>query len=200
MNPPVTLVNIAAAGVMMQVAISIIVVAGVFSFRVSGVSPKAWRDSWSNRHGFGESHLYGLTILMLIISLCSLGLSVDFAAIWKPLTHNLRFAGFATDLALRGVFFTDIVFIGLLLRFTGGSRDGPFSPLCFILPPLAVFLQQPFFWIFVYVALLAIIFTYTLRAHHGSYGVEATFAYWLVSILGVALTTFIAYLTQSVTL
>ncbi|MFP5262515.1 MAG: hypothetical protein ACLGJB_11475 [Blastocatellia bacterium] len=139
-----------------------------------------------------------------LLSLGVLIFSGEFSAIWKPLFgKDMLSPTIGSSLALHIMFFSNIFCIFGLVQATGGSYSSSFSPLYFILPALAIFLRESFFWIAIYVVIVACLVTLQLRevTYHpsGLREIEpARKAYWFISISCLVLTTVIAYVTRPI--
>jgi hypothetical protein len=98
------------------------------------------------------------------------------------------------------LFFLDFVCVVVLVFGTGGSRVSPFTPIYFILPPLAIFLGETPRLIIGCFICSAIAFTMTLpdatEPVQRTVGARrAMFTYWFVSISSLV-TTFVAFVTR----
>lgn len=145
-----------------------------------------------------------------LITVGCLVFSDEFTTVWKPL-----FGGNASSPTIRSsnatliMFVIDIACVAYLVRYTGGSRVSPFSPIYFILPGLAIFLREPYSRIVFYIVAVAVVFVLSLINSLIKYGEDfypgsyqqteaISYAYSFVSIACLVLTTIIAYVTRPI--
>jgi len=187
------MVSISAAALIIQLAIAAIVFAGTITSHSSRVIDAfVWTESSESPPPL---HLYAWTILMVLITTIPICFSSDFFLIWKALVRDSSFTGLNTSQVISFVFIIDVIFTFIILVNTGGSRQSIFSPFCFLIPALALFLREPLSAIFIYCLLLAVVFCVTLfwtpsRATGNNFG------YLVVSFASVALTTIISIISK----
>ena len=116
------------------------------------------------------------------------------ASVWGNLFqwHSLVYSSLVA-------FILDIAWVSIMVRMTGGSTVSAYSPIYFMLPPLAIFLRESQFHIIVYLFVVILSFSWNLSLKGWEYDHERSFprlAYWVVSIISLLLTTFIGYITR----
>ena len=87
-------------------------------------------------------NLPSLVFGFALVTLACIAFSQDFVLLSKPAFGKVEFPAFARTDAFLIVFLLDIVGAGLLMGFTGGSKDSPFSAVLFALPALSIFLRE----------------------------------------------------------
>lgn len=185
-------ISLAGAALVMQISLIGIMAVGAASLSVL---------SYFKLSGFAPVIL-GLTLLSVIALL----FSNAFAATWTP-TFELdasRVVVLAWPTSLLMIFSLDLVALVILVGISGGSRESPFTPMYFIIPPLAIFLRDSMGHVLFYLVSSLALFSlnfHTLTARRpidwdwrdeGSRSV----AYWLVSVLCVVLATLVGFLTR----
>ena len=190
--------NITAAAMATQFFILVIVFVGTLLVRSTEprvsiyVGAKGVRD-----------HLW-FQLVFALITMGTLVFSDQFSTFWRPLFGSSTFHVIGWSTALLVVFAFDIVYACVIVGQTGGSAASPFTPLYFILPPLAIFLRQSPARILFYTVLVGLLFSINLVVLFQGQEVEdeqearkpPTFAYWFVSIASFSLATFIGYVTR----
>jgi len=139
--------------------------------------------------------------LLLSLALVTVGLLVfsdEFSTLGSPAFAGLKISIIGWSNAIRLVVLLDILCFSILVAATGGSYQSPFTPVCLMIPALAIFLRENPARVIFYALLVAIAFGLNLAfADRGSRArVPHLGAYWLVSTLCLALTTFIGIITR----
>ena len=187
----VTPVNITAAAMIMQFSISIIVAMAAAMLR--------WYEQYDSFNYFKPGRLASIWVI-IGFSLSTMGLllfSDQLSSVWRPLFGGAGFNGLPWSLALATVFVADAVWIAIMVARSGGSMDSAFSPVWYILPPMALFLREPGGRLILYLVVITILFSYNLYAPlNPSRQGRHKIAYWTVSIACLVLTTFIGYITR----
>ena len=141
--------------------------------------------------------------IILAFALASLGVLVfsdAFSEIWRPIlglqTNSVIPWSFALFLALS----LDIVWVAVLVRATGGSRNSVFTSAYFLVPIFAILLREPPKRLLVYFLAVSVAFTITLPQPPAEQRLQRargdTLAYWLLSIACFGIATMIGYLTR----
>ena len=184
--------NITAAAAVMQFSIVAIVVGGTFVLKKGEIELPFYERTESST----------ITFLWLIIAfaLLTLGLlffSDEFSSIWRPLFRRSEFVGISWSLALLWIFLLDIAWVGGMVLLTGGSYRSPFTPLYFMLPPLAIFLRESAGRIFIYTAVASVLFLMLLAVdRNGQPGERYKPAYAFVSLACFILATYVGVATM----
>jgi hypothetical protein len=135
----------------------------------------------------------------------SLFFSDQLSNIWKPLFSGILFVEIKWEIAIVIAFLGNIIFVSLMVYFTGGSMRSPFSPIYFILPALAIFLREPGKNILLYLILVILGFSLNTRFHDPTISIYSegkadiryrVYSYWVVSISCLLLATVIGYVTR----
>ena len=130
--------------------------------------------------------------------------SDEFSSFWKPLFGSSGFYIMGWSTALLLVLSFDIVYTCVIVGQTGGSAASAFTPLYFILPPLAIFLRETPRRILFYTVLVAVLFSVNLVITFKEQEISEdhedrrapTLAYWFVSIASFSLATLVGYVTR----
>lgn len=141
------------------------------------------------------------TLFLAILTIGSLLISDAISANWESLFHNLSYQGIAWRTALRLSFLADLVMLFWFVYWTGGSVDSPFQPLWFLVPTLALFLQEPTYWVVIYATLATLLFSvlvYTPRENNSDRPSpeKERAALCAVSAMCVIVSTFIGIYTR----
>jgi hypothetical protein len=186
--------SVVAAAMVAQLAILVIM------YIPAGILRRAEKKFYRGGGGYER-----ISWSLLPVSLFTLGLlflSDSFSPLWGELIGEDFVTGLPSSAALTVVFIVDILTLGYLIANTRGSFASPFSPVLFTLPPIAIFLREPFQWVLVYLVLIALIFSLTLGEISSRYAgddLEAAArrrSYFWVSLLCLILTTWIGYWTR----
>lgn len=178
-------VSITAAALIMQFSIILIMAFGaaVLAFRSAFTSP-------------------GMAPLILLLAIITLGVlmfSDALSTTWAPLFGSSSFNGLKWSTSLYIVFLIDVIAVAILVMLTGGSMASAFTPIYFIIPPLAIFLRESDSRIVGYLVLVILLFTINYRGRYER-GVDeesgTRWAFWLVSVLCLTLATYIGYVTR----
>lgn len=78
-----------------------------------------------------------------LITLGCLIFSHDILTAARPVFGNIDIPSLGRRAAFLVMFPLDLVGAAILIRFTGGSKNSPFSAVLFVLPSLAIFLREP---------------------------------------------------------
>lgn len=97
-----------------------------------------WRDRGT---GARSPSLAWLVLVLALISITVLVCSADVSKLWGPLFDGVGINVISTAGAMNTVFGVDIVFVAILMAYTGRSADSPFTGCLFTLPALAIFLR-----------------------------------------------------------
>ncbi len=164
------------------------------------------RKKWEYAPSFrrGEHVEYDFTrhiFLFLMTTVISLLLSDQIMPLWHPLLRDIEFEGIRWTLSINICFIADIILITLLVGRTGGSMTSAFGPLYYIIPPLAIFLHEPYKYVYIYSSLISLSFLKNLYIYEdyldSIHSERNRRAYCIVSILSFALSVSIGYLTRS---
>ncbi|MGH9864570.1 MAG: hypothetical protein ACRD4H_04075 [Candidatus Acidiferrales bacterium] len=146
-----------------------------------------------------QDHLW-FQFIFALITMGTLVFSDQFSSFWKPVFGSSTFHIMGWSTALLVVLSFDIIYACVIVGQTGGSTISPFTPLYFILPPLAIFLRESPGRILFYTLLVAILFSLNLIVTFKEQQSEGervpTLAYWFVSIASFSLATFVGYITR----
>jgi hypothetical protein len=190
MNNAVSPANITAAALMMQILLVLIRFVGITFRKLNEQVP-----GYNGRYVGAGPHLW----MLLSVALVTLGVLVfseEFAGFWRPLFGDAHFFLIGWSKALLFVLVMDIAFTALVVHETGGSYRSPFTPLCFILPPIAIFLREKEGRIVAYTLFAAILFTFNMFADREDGEPDGQLAYWFVSVASFCLATFIGFITR----
>lgn len=198
MTDGVSAANITAAAMTTQFCILVIVFVGTLFVRSTEprisvyVGTKGVRD-----------HLW-FQFIFALITIGTLVFSDEFSSFWKPLFGGSSFYIMGWSTALLVVLSFDIIYTFVIVGQTGGSNASPFTPLYFILPPLAIFLRETPRRIVFYTVLVAALFSVNLIVTFSEQEMledqaarrAPTLAYWFVSIASFILATVVGYVTR----
>lgn len=186
--------NIAAAALVMQFCLSVIASIGAFwirrkeaqVFRFYQDPPNIGRYAW----------------IMLLFALATIGLLVfsdQFSAFWRPLSGEVNFSIISLHAAVLCVFLLDILYVAILVQLTAGSYGSPFAPVYFILPAMAFFLRETPRRVFLYTALVAVLFLlgFTAPKPRPEEAIHQKGAYAFVSVACLILSVVIGFLTRA---
>lgn len=190
--------NITAAAMATQFCILVIVFVGTLLVR----STEPRLSVYVGTKGV-KDHLW-FQLIFALITMGTLVFSDEFSSFWKPLFGSSGFYIMGWSTALLLVLSFDIVYTCVIVGQTGGSAASPFTPLYFILPPLAIFLRETPRRILFYTVLVAVLFSVnlviTFKEQEISEDLEdrraPTLAYWFVSIASFSLATLVGYVTR----
>ena len=186
--------NIATAAVVSQLLVIIILSVGAAVIR----SGDTRRRPGEVKH---DSSSFGWWILALaVVTLGALTASDQIVVLWQPAFGIQENWGIALSTAITTAFTLDIICIFALVSRTRGSRSSEFTSLYFLIPTLAVFLQEPLSRILFYVVGVMIVFTITMQAkparqEHVEIS-QSRFAFWFISVACMAVAVFIGYSTR----
>ena len=193
---PITPISMFAATFLMQFILIVIMFVAAFVLRIGARHSPFWRDSPDT------SSTLWLLIMFSLTSIGCLVLSEPFSREWRPLLGNFQLHTLQWPTIVIIVFTLNIVCVGLLVIKTGGSSNSPFTPLHFIMPPLAIFLGS---------SKGQMIYTFFLALFFFSLGLLTVddvdpemslqrnrLALWIVATSSFALTTLIGYLTRPI--
>lgn len=182
--------NIIAAAFLAQIAVTLIVSLGT---ALRQAENRIWtsRASQVNENG----PIYKFLAIAAVITLLLLSLTDAFSPLWVPTMRDFQYGGIPWGSAILWVWISDILLIGWLVGYTGGSRTSPFTPLFFVFPTIALFLHEPGWRIFLYAALVVNLFTFCLFIPVNE-DQQNKSSFWLVSAASFALTTATGFFTR----
>ncbi len=185
--------SITAAALVMQFCLSVVATLGAYWIRQR---EKMVYRFYENPPGVGR-----YAWILLPYSLVTMGLLIfsdQFSAFWRPLSTDVNFGFLGWSHALMCVFLMDVACFAVLVYLTGGSYRSPFAPVFFILPAMAFFLHESPRRVVLYVVLIGIVFSSTLKVYETPRDdrVLPQGAYWLVSVACLALSALIGYLAR----
>jgi hypothetical protein len=171
--------------------------------------------NFENRARSNRVKLYGATILLAIFSILAVAMSADFYAIWAPILGDVTLPTIARSNAFAWVFTLDIVVTMVLVAWTGGTLESPFTAVLFLIPALAIFLRETPTKFFLYATLVGVYYYLSVgfdmrkRATYESldpfttysrFGNTAVAAHRFVNLGCLALATVIGYITRPIAL
>jgi hypothetical protein len=181
--------TIIAAAIMTQIAVLLIVLHGSI-YRLRNEIEYSWQ-----RQSSPNGPIYGFLAGITIFSLLILGLSDAFVALWLPIIKDAQFVGIPLGYAILSVWILDILFLGYLVIYTGGSRSSPFTSLFFVFPTIALFLHESGIRLVLYTTLVIILFTVSLVNSREENPISKL-SLWIVSVESFILTTAIGFFTR----
>lgn len=139
-------------------------------------------------------YLLGLGLLTLII-LC---FSDAFSNIWRPFAGVPFFGIMTWKTALFATWLIDILSVGALVAFTGGSRRSPFLATLFVFPTIALFLHESGSHLIDYTGIATVLYSLFLFPwFDGSDNIrENTECVWWVTVCCFVLTTGLGFITR----
>lgn len=138
-------VNLVYAGLVAQISLVAILFLGGLLIRRNERHAGVWRQP-----AYGS--VAWLSLLLALISTGALILTDAFEALSGPAFRGNLPNLLSWSLSLTLILFVDIIFIGLLTYLAGG-RESPFRPFVFLVPTLAIFLEQSAEGVVVYASL-----------------------------------------------
>jgi hypothetical protein len=184
--------NIAAAALVMQFFLSVIISVCAWLVRHENRTFRFYRDARSTgRYPW----------IVLGFALGTIGLLIfsdQFSNFWHPLLDGTTFLGLTFAKALLWVFLLDIAFVAVLVYLTGGSYQSPFTPIYFILPAMAFFLRELPYRVILYSALIVLLFIVGLSGQERNSDdyVMPIEAYAITSVACLILSVAIGFLTR----
>jgi len=191
MNSGVSPASITAAALTTQVLLLGVILVGAFLQRSGQPEGPVYKGGL-----LGAGSDAWLFAFFCLFTVCLLVFSDQFANFWSPLFGDTHFYVVRWSHALLLVVLLDILFVCGLVQRTGGSPGSPFTPLYFILPPLAIFLRESGGRVLLYTCLSASLFTFNMFAQNDEDTPRGAFAYWFVSVASFCLATLIGYITR----
>jgi hypothetical protein len=197
--------NIAVAALITQLLMTVIMIVGAFLIWTAEQRIPYYRKAKGP-----DAKTFGWVILLVVVfTIVPLILADAIVALWAPVFAGVHVPTVPTATAIEAMFVVDILGIATLVYQTGGSRMSAFSPLLFVLPALALFLQQSFRSVIFLSVLLFFAFWLLMRRNRlpASYttkdvdelaAVERAdgWAFWWITLLTLALTTIVAFIAD----
>jgi hypothetical protein len=190
---PATVLNIAAAALLMQFLL--LLVLSVAAYWIRTKEAESFRF-WDNPPSLGR-HAW-VVLAFALVTIGPLMFSDAFATSWRPLFSDLAIPLVNWSGAILWVFVLDLLFCTYLIASTGGGYVSPFTPVCFVLPALALFLHESPKMVVLYTLGIAISFSITLAIAERSERSRRSYlgAYWFVSLSCLLLSVLIGYVTR----
>lgn len=111
---------------------------------------------------------YSTLIVWVLAALLLILFSEDFYATWAVTLGELTLPTIPRSLSFLAVFILDIVFVTVLILRTGGGKRSPFTSVFFLLPTLAIFLNEPRERFLLYSFVCGVVYAVTLRVSFAS--------------------------------
>lgn len=132
-----------------------------------------------------------------LITLACLVFSQEIILSSKPAFGGVEFPALPRAYAFLIVFGLDILGAGILMSFTGGSKDSPFSAVLFALPTLSIFLRETPTRFFAYTIMSVCLFLMFARPNKNCEDIlenpKHRMAFQLVTLGCLALSTLVGY-------
>ena len=188
-------INITGVVLFAQFLIAVVMVVGASIIHIQ-------RQYFTSFSRDPKVHLFTIIVFFAIVSVGVLLLSADLSGVWRPfLPDGMELEGFRSSSAITASFFADVAGITILVAVTGGCKNSPFTPLYFLLPPLAIFLKEPLSWILVYVVVISgafVVATYRFVSDTDTATDRSSVAFITVSILSFGIATLVGYLVRPI--
>jgi hypothetical protein len=181
--------TIIAAAIITQIAVLMIVLLGSIYRPINQIEYSWQRKSSPN------GPIYGFLAGTAIISLLILGLTDAFTALWLPIMRDVQFVGIPWGKTILCVWILDILLLGKLVNFTGGSLTSPFTSLFFVFPTIAIFLHESGLRLILYTTLVVILFSFSFLKSKEE-NPTSKLSFWIVSVSSFILTTGMGYFTR----
>jgi hypothetical protein len=130
--------SLTTAFLITQIFLLLIVYFGILALRYGEKTFSAF----SNNPRPATRNLPSLVFGFSFVTLAPLAFSQDFVLLSQPAFGDVLFPALPRDDAFLIVFLLDIIGAGILMGFTGGAKDSPFSAVLFALPALSIFLRE----------------------------------------------------------
>jgi hypothetical protein len=183
--------NIIPAAVITHFAVLAIVLIGTLTRPRISEEDRIWdRTRQFSKKGPIFEFLAGTAIVSFLI----FGVTDVYSALWVPLLRDVQFSGIPSGTTLYWVWLFDIFLLGILVLYTGGSRTSPFTPLFFVFPTLAIFLHESGSRLIQYTALVAFLFTVSIKSKEED--PPSKLSFWFVSVLSFLLTVATGFFTR----
>ena len=145
-------------------------------------------------------NLPSLVFGFALVTLACIAFSQDFVLLSRPAFGKVEFPAFGRTDAFLIVFLLDIVGAGILVGFTGGSKDSPFSAVLFTLPALSIFLREDPIRFLFYTGLAVVLFLLLRRPGATGRAVlenpRLQLSFQVVTLGCLALSTLVGYATR----
>ncbi|MGJ7915544.1 hypothetical protein ACI48D_08745 [Massilia sp. LXY-6] len=151
-------VNVAGATIVVQVCLLTIIALAIFMEHES--------ETVAQRSH--KQQAYGLTLVLAILTIISVALSAEFYQVWSPLMGDVQLPTVSRSSAFMIVFLLDIFATMLLIRWTGGTRNSPFTSMLFLIPALAIFLREPPVKFIIYALIVGVYYYVTCSVRSNS--------------------------------
>lgn len=144
-----------------------------------------------------------IILLLAVVTIGLLILSQPFGEMWAPAIGLEYLPLLSWSFVIASVFVLNAVALWRLVSFTGDATLNAFTPIYFVMPAMAIFLQEPGFRLLVYLVIVLTFFVHNLVTclkfeAAKSYGVRKrhTVAFGFVSIACLLLVTGIGHMTR----
>ncbi|HDR9510436.1 TPA: hypothetical protein QDC03_005602 [Burkholderia cepacia] len=176
--------NIAGGTIVVQIALIMILLLGV----------------WLTQHRnptTNDKHLpLSIIVVTLLLSLAVLVATRDFYGVWSPILGDLVFPTVSDSGGLVVSFCIDLIAVTLLLLYTGGAKESPFTSVLFLIPALAIFLREPPWHFFGYAGYAAVVYSFSLKVGITGRGSVGDSASGWVNLACLGLTMLTGYITR----
>jgi hypothetical protein len=188
--------SLTTAFLITQIFLLLIVYFGILALRYGEKTFSAF----SNNPRPATRNLPSLVFGFSFVTLAPLAFSQDFVLLSQPAFGDVLFPALPRDDAFLIVFLLDIIGAGILMGFTGGAKDSPFSAVLFALPALSIFLRENPTRFFFYTGLAVVLFLIFSRSNSSGNAVlenpKHVLAFQLVTLGCLALSTLVGYATR----
>lgn len=184
--------NIVAAALITQLAVLFIVILGAIFRPTIDDNDRIWDRT---RRFSKNGPIFTCVALASIPSLFSIVFTDAFSVLWVPMVRDIQFRGFPWENTILAVWIFDIILLGVLIYYTGGSRTSPFTSLFFVFPTIALFLHEAGWRLFLYSILVVFLFTFNIIIPREE-DPPSIMSFWLVTVVSFALTTGMGYSTR----
>ena len=179
--------NIAGGTIVVQLALIVILFLGVWLTESRLVDKQRVND---------KQFPLSIIVVTLLLNLTVLVETRAFYVVWSPILGDVSLPTVSDSHGLMMSFCIDLIAVTLLMLYTGGSKESPFTSVLFLIPALAIFLREPPLHFFAYAAYASLVYCWSLIIGVTGRGSSGHSAHGWVNLLCLGLTMLTGYITR----